>query len=224
MLLVTILKHPVSRDLHAYWDGLRGDGAAPERRDIDPAAIRHILAYTFILEVSGPPPVGARDLRFRLAGTRIGALFGEPRGRTFDRIWNRDALAAVDEMLGGVLDDRTAAVASTRCGPSPDRTIDLELLLLPLRHHGRSHARILGSLAGTAIPGWMGLLPAGGLDLLGFSSLAAPLDRRVRTGAARPSALGPGPAVTAVLAFRAGRFTVYDGGRSRSAAASPPPA
>lgn len=221
---MTILKHSVSRDLHAYWDGLRGDSTAPERRDIDPAAIRHILAYTFVLEVSGPPPVGAHDLRFRLAGTRIGALFGEPRGRTFDRIWNHDALAGVDRMLGGVLEAGRIAVASTRCGPSPDRSIDLELLLLPLRHHGLAQARILGSLAGTAVPGWMGLLPAGGLDLLGFHSLAAPLDRGVRTGAARPSTPRPAPIATAVPAFRSGRFTVYDGGRARSAAPSPPPA
>ena len=217
---VTRVKHPVSRDLHAYWDGLRHDRTAPERRDIDPAAIRHVLAYTFVLEVTGPSPVSARDLRFSLAGTRIGALFGEARGRTFDRIWNRDTLAAVDAMLASVLDDRAVVVASTRCGPSPDRAIDLELLLLPLRHHGRTHTRILGSLAGTAVPEWMGLVPAGGLDLLGCRNLGGPAAPRSRTGRLPTPTPRPGPAATAVPAYRAGRFTVYDGGRPRPAPAA----
>ena len=221
---VTILKHPVSRDLHAYWDGLRGDRTAPERRDIDPAAIRHILAYTFVLDAAGPSPVSARDLRFRLAGTRIGALFGEPRGRTFDRIWDLDALAAVDAMLGTVLDERTAVVASTRCGPSPERAVDLELLLLPLRHHGQTHTRILGSLAGAVVPDWMGLVPAGSLALSGFRSLLDRADERMPTGAARPPAYRPLSAGHAVPALRSGRFTVYDGGRSPSAVPAPPSA
>lgn len=221
---VTRVKHTVSRDLHAYWDGLRHDRAAPERRDIDPAAIRHVLAYTFVLEVTGPPPAAARDLRFSLAGTRIGALFGEARGQTFDRIWNRDTLAAVDMMLASVLADRAVVVASTRCGPSPDRAVDLELLLLPLRHHGRTQSRILGSLAGTAVPDWMGLVPAGGLDLLGYREFVDPAAPRTRAGRPRPLAPRPGPAATAVPAFRSGRFTVHDGGRQRPVAPAPPQA
>lgn len=203
------MKHAVSQDLHAYWNALRGARSAPERGEIDPAAIRHILAYTFILEVTGPPPVGARDLRFRLSGTRVSALFGDQRGRSFDRIWASDQRDRVDMLLDGVLDDRAAVVASTRAGPGGHRPVDLELLLLPLRHHGRTHARILGSLAGAEIPAWMGLLPATGLEITGFRSLPTGQEERARFVGAAPAA------VTAPAAR--GRFRVYDGGRQQAA-------
>ncbi len=48
------MKHPTSRMLFSYWDSLRGDRAAPERGEIEPGAIRHILAETFILDLSEP--------------------------------------------------------------------------------------------------------------------------------------------------------------------------
>ena len=59
------MKHATSRLLFAYWDGLRGDRAAPERSQIEPGQIRHILADTFILAIE---PDGQAE--FRLAGTR----------------------------------------------------------------------------------------------------------------------------------------------------------
>ncbi|HEY0354137.1 MAG TPA: PAS domain-containing protein, partial [Enterovirga sp.] len=65
------MKHATSRMLFSYWDSLRGERAAPERSDVEPGAIRHILADTFILGIDGE--AGAT---FRLAGTRCSALFG----------------------------------------------------------------------------------------------------------------------------------------------------
>ena len=47
------MKHATSRMLFAYWDALRGERSSPERGAINPGAIRHILADTFILEISG---------------------------------------------------------------------------------------------------------------------------------------------------------------------------
>lgn len=218
------MKHAASRDLHAYWDRLRCGRSAPERGDIDPVAIRHILAYTFILDVDeATVPSRGRDVRFRLSGTRLNALFGRDLGGSaFESLWTRRDVPAVESMLDGVLDDRAATVASARGGPPDAGPLDLELLLLPLRHHGRTHARLLGSLAAEGVPGWMGLSPSGPLDLMGFRSLddggsARPATRRDaktpirrRFEAVRVDHAPPAPSVP----LRVGRFRVYQGGRS----------
>ncbi|MEJ1934798.1 PAS domain-containing protein, partial [Nostoc sp. NIES-2111] len=65
------MKHPASRTLFSYWDTLRGERTAPERSELDPGAIRNILADTFILEVDA-----GQTFPFRLAGTRVCALYG----------------------------------------------------------------------------------------------------------------------------------------------------
>ena len=166
------MKHAVSRDLHAYWDRLRAGRTAPERGEIDPAAIRHILAYTFILDVTGAVLARARQVRFRLSGTRLNALFVQDlRGFGFDRIWAEGDRAMADAVLNGVLDEPMPMVASARGGPGGCEAIDLELVVLPLRHHGRTNARVLGSLAPSAAPSWMGLSAAAPLRLLSFRPL-----------------------------------------------------
>ena len=69
------MKHPSIRELFDYWDTRRGRRPAPERGDIEPGAIRRVLADTFILtfdERAGHP--------FRLApvvSTRYSIQFGE---------------------------------------------------------------------------------------------------------------------------------------------------
>ncbi len=69
--------------IFAYWDQLRGERAAPERGEIEPGEIRHVLADTFILEIGAD-----RRAEFRLAGTRLCALFGrELKARPFVDLW-----------------------------------------------------------------------------------------------------------------------------------------
>src|SRR5208283_5828282 len=66
----TLVKLAASRELHSYWNLLRGARSAPERSQIDPGAIRGVLADTFILE-------GNAQKRYpiRIAGARTNALF-----------------------------------------------------------------------------------------------------------------------------------------------------
>ena len=47
------MKHPSNRELFNYWNERRGPRLAPERADIEPSAIRHVLGDTFVLEASG---------------------------------------------------------------------------------------------------------------------------------------------------------------------------
>ena len=77
------MKHPASRELFAYWEERRGKRSAPERADIEPGAIRQVLSDAFILALDG----GAGH-PFRLAGTRVCALFGrELKGEPFIGLW-----------------------------------------------------------------------------------------------------------------------------------------
>ncbi len=208
------MKHAVSRDLFAYWDALRAGRTAPERCDVDPAAIRHILAYTFVLEVSGSGP--SRDVIIRLSGTRLNALFRcELKGRPLDDIWAARDVTAARMMVGGVLDDRVGMVAGARGAPPGGAAIDLELLILPLRHHGRTHVRLLGSLAATSAPSWIGLRPITGLELTGFRTLLpveAETQPRFGSDGRAPSPVGPITGAP-VAVKQVGGFRVYQGGR-----------
>ncbi len=206
------MKHAVSREIFDYWNDLRGSRTSPERGDIDPATIRHSLAYTFILEVGGTG--GERLVTIRLSGTRLNALFrSELKSRPFHGLWSVGQAAAADALIDTVLNDRRAVVAGVRGTTVFGETIDLELLLLPLRHHGRTHARMLGSLAAITVPTWIGLHPITGLDLLTSRIILAeqPGHRRSRclAGAGQVPATDGDGGVRQV-----GPLRVYQGGRA----------
>jgi hypothetical protein len=193
------MKHPSNRELFAYWNERRAKRPAPERADIDPAAIRHVLGDTFVLEadVFGRHP-------FRLAGTRLCALFGrELKGESFLKLWPRPAQANIREMLAAVIDEKAGMVASATAAPADDSllTIQLELLLLPLAFRSRSEARLLGAMAPMTAPYWLGAKTIGPLTLGSFRHIA---------GAAEAM---PAPRFMAATGRRKHGLTVYDGGR-----------
>lgn len=57
---------PLIRQLFAYWQQL-GGGMAPERRLVDPAAIKDLLPYLMLVEFTENP----FRIRYRLTGTRV---------------------------------------------------------------------------------------------------------------------------------------------------------
>lgn len=147
------MKNPSTRAVYDYWDQLRGDRAAPERGDIEPGALRNVLQDTFVLENGPIGPV------FRLAGTRLCALFGgELKGRPFIALWpDVEAQGDIRRLTEIVMDESAGAVAGFTAETVGGAAISLELLLLPLRHRGRTHARLLGSLSPAFSPHWLGL-------------------------------------------------------------------
>lgn len=147
------MKNTSTRLVFDYWDVLRGERAAPERGEIEPGALRHALADTFILENEPIGPV------FRLAGTRLCALIGhELRGRAFTALWpDVEAQGDMRRLVQTVMDETAGAVAGLSGESSTGAPIYLELLLLPLRYRGRTHARILGALSPALSPDWLGL-------------------------------------------------------------------
>ncbi|MFN3658106.1 MAG: PAS domain-containing protein [Pseudolabrys sp.] len=181
------MKHASTRRVYEYWNEKRGDRMAPERADIDPVQIRHALGDTFML---------AADfvdlLRFRLAGTRVCALFGrEIKGEAFDALWDAGSRKAIDELMAVVVHEGGGAVAGVTAH-ADGMALELELLLLPLAHIGHARIRAIGVLAPLSQPYWLGAKPVGELALgtlrhLGPRAEAGlapfdPLDVRVRHG------------------------------------------
>jgi hypothetical protein len=214
------MRHPVSKDLYAYWNRLRGARAAPDRGDINPADIRHVLADSFILEVDSESlfPI-------RLCGTRLNALrLIDQKGKSFLDFWRQEDRRSVAAALLTTIDGATPIVAGAQAAP-PSNTLNLddldspfdsnrncemsfELLLLPLRHFGKTHARLLGSLASADQPAWFGRVGASPLSL---SSLRVIKAQEVETSQWPAS---PGHRSLAI-GGKTPRLVVYEGGMSK---------
>lgn len=155
------MKHASSRALYEYWNCLRMGRAAPERGELEPGAIRSILGDVLMIEIGGP-----QRYTIRLAGTHICSLMGrELKGLAFIELF---PLADRPEMLR-VLDEvakTTTPMVGGVVGETADkRLLGLELLLLPLRHRGRTEMRMLGSLAAHTLPYWATLMPISNLRI-----------------------------------------------------------
>jgi hypothetical protein len=146
------MKHPSIRELFDYWNLRRGRRPAPDRADIEPGAIRRVLADTFILSfdtTKGHP--------FRIAGTRVCAAFGrELKNEGFLELWTVDSRPLARDLLTIVANEAVGAIASARGTSTLGSTHDLELLVLPLTHRGRTDARVLGALAPRPTAHWLG--------------------------------------------------------------------
>jgi len=191
------MKTPPSRKLFAYWNARRGARPAPERGDIEPGAIRDILGDSFIIgfDVEAGHP-------FRLAGTQVCTLFGrELRGEPFMRLWDDTSREVVGALVPTVADEAAAVVAGVAARTAEGSRADLELLLLPLYHRGRTQGRLLGVLAPVVAPYWLGAEHVGALEI-GTLRHLGPVVETLRV---------PGPA-SAAARPRHG-LTVYDGGR-----------
>lgn len=149
------MRHPSARALHAYWDRLRAGRAAPERAEIEPGQIRRLLGDVFLLENTENPRYAVR-----LAGTRLCALIGhEMRGRSFGAFFAADDRPTLFGLIEGVADGQTPAVSGLIGETDDGRSLDLEMILLPLRHRGKTHARILGAIVPLDVPYWTGTTP-----------------------------------------------------------------
>jgi len=161
------MKHASSRELFAHWCDRRGARMAPERADIDPGAIRKALGDAFLLGRDADA-----DPAFRLAGTRLCALFGrELKGETFIGLWEQQDRAAVRALLALVAEEMVGVVAGAGGRTREGLRADLELLLLPLRHRGRGQLRMIGALAPFEPPFWIGSARVEGMQLRAWRHL-----------------------------------------------------
>jgi hypothetical protein len=202
------MKHPTSRMLHAYWNGLRGARAAPERGEIEPGEIRHVLADSLILEIEP----GQHAASIRLAGTRLCALFGgELRGLPFSQMWGEAPAADPWRLIEVVIQETVGVVVGLVGVTAAGETLDLELLLLPLRHRGKTQARVIGSMSPAVIPTWLGLRPIVAVRTVSLRVLT-PVE--AAAAAPAPQAEPPAPANDEPGIERRKRFVVHRGGRA----------
>jgi hypothetical protein len=189
------MKHASSALVLDYWNDRRRNRPAPERADIDPAEIRQALGDTFMLAADF-----VDELRFRLAGTRVCALFGrEIKGEAFGASWDDDSRRQVDEMTAVVINEATGIVAGIVAATADGAETDVEMLLLPLAHTGHARIRALGVLAPLAPPYWLGEKPVVQLSLRTLRHLGDDRD---------------GPRIVSGLGGRLRHgFVVYRGGR-----------
>jgi hypothetical protein len=203
------MKHPSSRQLFAYWTKQRAERPAPDRSDIDPAAIRHALGDIFILAADF-----VEDQRFRLAGTRVCALFGrELKGESFGSPWAASCREQFRAMLAEVTGDSDGLVAGVSGYNAQSETIDLELLLLPLAHRGHARVRAIGVLAATDLPYWIGEKPIKELTLGTVRHIGGELDTPIAPAAHLTGMIASDVAGTGEGRMKRG-FRVYQGGRS----------
>ena len=147
------MKHSSSRELFTYWNERRGPHLAPERGDIEPGVIRKALGDIFIL---GHDPQAGQV--FRLGGTRVCALFGrELKGERFAGLFAPAHQPTLRDLIGIITDEVVGVVAGATGETDDGEAIDLELLLLPLRHRGHTHMRIIGVLSPVVTPAWLGV-------------------------------------------------------------------
>jgi len=155
------MKHVSSALVLDYWQDRRRNRPAPDRADIDPGEIRQALGDTFMLAADF-----VDQLRFRLAGTRVCALFGrEIKGESFGALWSEDSRKQIDELVTVVTEEAAGAVAGL-VGTAADGSVtDIEMLILPLAHTGLARIRAMGVLAPVVPPYWLGEKPVVELSL-----------------------------------------------------------
>ncbi len=156
------MKHPASRQLYAYWEERRGPRPAPERGDIEPGTIRQTLSDIFIVDLADR----AGGYPFRLAGTRVCALFGrELKAESFIGLWDSASRRAVADLLALLADECVGTVAGAAAVSEAGDALDLELLLLPLGTRRPALQRTIGVLAPLNPPHWLGTSAIGALTL-----------------------------------------------------------
>jgi len=203
------MKHPSTRALFDYWTEKRGARAAPERADIDPAAIRHALGDTFMLAADF-----IDQLRFRLAGTRVCALFcREIKGEEFASLWSENSRKMIEDLLVVVDNEAVGAVAGLIGHTADGAQVDLEMLLLPLAHIGHARVRALGVLAPVVPPYWLGEKPVVELELGTLRHIGSEIESFTAPRFA-PLTSPPTAPTNEDVQVRHG-FVVYSGGRER---------
>ncbi len=141
-------------ELFQYWNRLRGKRMAPKRTEIEPSDIKTLLADTFILE---------KDTRgnpvFRLAGTRICAIFGrELKGFSFPSLWPEKESQLMARLLADTFDNGQVISLCFDGISRNNRVAQFEMIAMTL-DGGNENPRALGLITAVTAPYWLGADP-----------------------------------------------------------------
>jgi hypothetical protein len=198
------MQHTTSRQLHAYWEGVRNGRVAPRRFEIEPAKIAPLLPDTFIAECDGPV------FRFRLAGTKICEQFGrELRGGDLLSLWEIEDRNSVAALLRRVVSEAAIGHVLFHAYSEAARKAKFELVVMPLIHAGHTINRLLGAITALGPPFWLGSAPLVRQELLELHVLWPEGNPRPRPVADLDQ---PAPCSVGNLGVSRSRFRVYQGG------------
>jgi hypothetical protein len=137
------MKHPSSREFFAYWDAKRAGARAPDRSEIEPAALRGLLGDIFVLSYDA-----ASGYPFRVAGTRVCALLGRDlKDRSFPALFAPGERREIENLIAVVSEEMLAAVAGITATSEDGSAAHLELLLLPFNARANAPISLTGLLA-----------------------------------------------------------------------------
>ncbi len=210
------MQSSTDKQLYDYWNRVRNGRIAPNRAEIEPAAIAPLLAETFIVEYSAP-----MQFRFRLAGTKICDQFGrELRGTQFLELWDGADRHAMTSLLANLFGEGAVGRVRFQGLSLEGRHCNFSMLLLPLTVTAESVNRCLGSITALEPHYWLGADPIVHLDLTDVAvdwPAGSPLTRTPQMPAPGND-IGSDPTqatgTEAALSQRA-RFKVYEGGLSQ---------
>lgn len=200
------MKQRITKELYAYWRRVKAARLAPERNDIDLTEIRHLLPYAFIAQVDPQ-----RRYPLKMCGTRLNAYWlEEQNGRSFLELWathDRDAIASA---LATVLDEVAPVVLGARGDAEDLMPLELELLLLPLRHFGKTHSLVLGAFAPVVDhPAWLGRLAVRALRIASLRVIG-----RQEAVALPPTHMTRRPIALVETHANRPRLALYEGGKA----------
>ena len=137
------MKHPSNRAFFAYWDEKRGCARAPDRSEFEPEAVRELLGDIFVLSYDA-----AAGYPFRVAGTRVSALFGcDLKDRSFSELFKPDGRREIEAIIAVVAEEMLAAIAGVTAIAKDGSRVPLELLLLPFSSRAYAPLSLTGLLA-----------------------------------------------------------------------------
>ena len=135
--------HPGSRALFRYWETLRAERPCPTREEFELADVKTMLADMVVID---------RDylrntFKFRLAGTRVCALFGQTlTGRNVLEGWDAFESDVISRHLLTVLNQQQPAVIRMRLTTDRGEIVAAELVTFPVQMRGSHRFQIIGGL------------------------------------------------------------------------------
>jgi hypothetical protein len=136
------MKHPSNRAFFAYWDDKRGVARAPDRSEIEPHALRELLSDIFVLAYEDG------SFPFRVAGTRVCALFGRDlKNRSFSALFGSESRREITEIVAAVAEETLPVIAGVTAASQDGESAHLELLLLPFNTRAHTPISLTGLLA-----------------------------------------------------------------------------
>ena len=141
--------------LAASHDSSGGKLHLPKREAVEPRKLGRALSDLYFLE-----PNANGELTFRLAGTRICALFGrELKGTRLLSLWPERDRPALDELTQSVAALQVPALSLHDGISLSGRSITFEMFLAPLETSKTAGPCLLGSIAVLDNVAWLGADP-----------------------------------------------------------------